>query len=72
MFLTFYKGRKINIWPFYINLLHLNGHVIPLHADSNNKLVGILCAISSCFCVIFILSYICVKLSLILVINNLK
>ncbi|KAE9591874.1 hypothetical protein Lal_00038768 [Lupinus albus] len=49
MFLTFYKGIKINIWPFHINLLHSNGHVIPLHADSNNKLVGVLCAIASCF-----------------------
>ncbi|KAE9591879.1 hypothetical protein Lalb_Chr20g0123371 [Lupinus albus] len=49
MFLTFYKGIKINIWPFHINLLHLNGHVILLHDDSNNKLVGDLCGIASCF-----------------------
>ncbi|XP_019424905.1 PREDICTED: WAT1-related protein At1g25270-like [Lupinus angustifolius] len=49
MFLTFYKGIKIYIWPFHINLLHSNGHMIPLHADSSNKLVGVLCAIASCF-----------------------
>ncbi|XP_019424906.1 PREDICTED: WAT1-related protein At1g68170-like [Lupinus angustifolius] len=49
MFLTFYKGVKINIWPFHINLLHSNGHMIPLHVDSSNKLVGVLCAIASCF-----------------------
>ncbi|OIW13617.1 hypothetical protein TanjilG_07959 [Lupinus angustifolius] len=47
MFLTFYKGVEIDIWPFHINLLHSNGHKIPSHAG--NKLVGVLCAIASCF-----------------------
>ncbi|CAL0334335.1 unnamed protein product [Lupinus luteus] len=49
MFLTFYKGMEIDIWPFHINLLHSNGHVIPSHSHSSNKLVGVLCAIASCF-----------------------
>ncbi|XP_061337172.1 WAT1-related protein At1g68170-like [Gastrolobium bilobum] len=49
MLLTFFKGVEINIWPFHINVMHphqhQNGHV----ADSGSNLLGVLCAIASCF-----------------------
>ncbi|XP_027338078.1 WAT1-related protein At1g25270-like [Abrus precatorius] len=53
MLLTFFKGAELDIWPFHINLLHphhhQNTHVAPLNADSGSKLLGVLCAIASCF-----------------------
>ena len=53
MVLTFIKGVEIDIWPFHINLLHphqhQNGQVATPHADSSSNLMGVLCAIASCF-----------------------
>lgn len=53
MVLTFIKGKEIHIWPFHINLLdphqHQNGHVASHSDDSGINLLGVLCAIASCF-----------------------
>ncbi|TKY59552.1 WAT1-related protein [Spatholobus suberectus] len=54
MLMTFYKGVEINIWSAKINLMHphqnQNGHVVSHHADFRNEVLGVPCAIASCFC----------------------
>ena len=49
--LTFFKGVEINIWSFHhTSLLHPhNSHVAVFHSDSGRRLLGVLCAILSCF-----------------------
>ncbi|XP_028791876.1 WAT1-related protein At1g25270-like [Neltuma alba] len=53
MLLTFFKGFEIHIWSFHVNLLHPHHHdqngvvLTPQHAHS--ELLGVLCALASCF-----------------------
>ncbi|KAI4299037.1 hypothetical protein L6164_032532 [Bauhinia variegata] len=46
MLLTFFKGLKIDIWSFQINLLHSHHHQ---SSESGPSLLGVLCAVGSCF-----------------------
>ncbi|XP_054803603.1 WAT1-related protein At1g25270-like [Prosopis cineraria] len=52
MLLTFFKGFEIQIWPFHINLLHphhdQNGTVLTTR-HGRSELLGVLCALASCF-----------------------
>ncbi|XP_015943432.1 WAT1-related protein At1g68170 [Arachis duranensis] len=48
MVLTFVKGVQINIWPFHVNLLKNPSHDHNTHSSSND-LLGVVCAIASCF-----------------------
>ncbi|MED6119548.1 hypothetical protein PIB30_117848 [Stylosanthes scabra] len=47
MVLTFLKGMQINIWPFHVNLLKNNNPSSQHH--HSNDLLGVVCAIASCF-----------------------
>ncbi|MED6165188.1 hypothetical protein PIB30_097225 [Stylosanthes scabra] len=46
MVLTFLKGMQINIWTFHVNLLKNNPSSSHHHS---NDLLGVVCAIASCF-----------------------
>lgn len=49
MFLTFYKGKEINLWSTNINLSkHGADHVTTKHAVLGNQLLGSLLALGSC------------------------
>ncbi|MED6201903.1 hypothetical protein PIB30_099735 [Stylosanthes scabra] len=51
MVLTFLKGMHINIWPFHVNLLKNNNPSSSHHQSSHSSkdLLGVVCAIASCF-----------------------
>ncbi|KAL5054608.1 hypothetical protein RYX36_035290, partial [Vicia faba] len=52
MILIFFKGAEINIWKVHVNLLHgnqNNSNTGTTNSDSIKKVVGVLCALGSCF-----------------------
>lgn len=50
LLLTFYKGVEVDIWPFQINLLEPKDNQIGHVTDTTSELLGVLCAVISCFC----------------------
>ncbi|XP_058734021.1 WAT1-related protein At1g68170-like [Vicia villosa] len=50
LLLTFYKGVEFDIWPFHINLLEPKDNQIERATDTTSELLGVLCAVVSCFC----------------------
>ena len=50
MVLTFYRGPQINIWSTKVHLLkHKNQHVAASHRGMDNRVLGSLLAVASCF-----------------------
>ncbi|CAA6660534.1 unnamed protein product [Spirodela intermedia] len=49
MFLTFYKGPEVDIWPSNVDLLQEKGSPAPAHLEYGNRVMGSLLAVVSCF-----------------------
>lgn len=50
MLLTFYKGVEVHLWSTHVNLLHHVATTQQSQGGSDDRLLGSLLALASCFC----------------------